>query len=319
MQSWAYTPEPVSVSEVRTDTLRVLGLIGAFALLSADASAYCRRRVTLDPSAECGSTGAPLWWRYRCIGYHVNAKASIEMPLDDAINISQLSFSAWSEATCSDGNPSVLVSHLGTTNSEEIGYSKTGANENIIVFRDGRWPHDDVDNPLALTTFTYDKNTGEIVDADIEINSAEAKLIPEGKPGSDTYELRSILTHEAGHFLGLAHTPVTLATMFARYEPGTSGLSSLEADDMQAICSVYLRDYTRSTGLDGGTTPATAVCDPKASESPPAAPPATENCICNLQHSASNQSASWAIAAFGGLIAIRRRPRHLRLTQRKII
>ena len=55
--------------------------------------------------------------------------------------------------------------------------------------------------------------------------------------------------HEAGHFLGLAHTSVEGATMVLNYEKGTTDLRSLDADDVGGICAVY------GTGDPGACSP----------------------------------------------------------------
>jgi len=52
-------------------------------------------------------------------------------------------------------------------------------------------------------------------------------------------DLDSLLTHEAGHLLGLAHSSDSSATMFPGYEAGTIDLRTLAPDDITAICSVY--------------------------------------------------------------------------------
>jgi hypothetical protein len=53
------------------------------------------------------------------------------------------------------------------------------------------------------------------------------------------YDLLSILTHEAGHMLGLSHSPVSEATMKIDYVPGDKGLRSLHQDDIDGICTAY--------------------------------------------------------------------------------
>ncbi len=251
----------------------------------------------------------------------MNVSASSQVNLADAITVMNSSFNAWSTASCGDGTPSIQVSHLGTTTSTEIGFNKgvssAGAdasgngevkNENIVLFQDKTWPHDDGDDALALTTFTYEKNTGEVFDADIEINSASAKLVLTGKPPSGRYELRSIFTHEAGHFLGLAHTASIGATMFPRYDPGTEGLGTLEADDVAGICSVYLRDFTRVTGTDLATrTAASATCAP-ADYIAPSSTVRTTGCSCDSSPSTySNAAISLGAVCCASLLLRRRR------------
>ena len=84
---------------------------------------------------------------------------------------------------------------------------------------------------------TYDLDTAVIYDADMELNSAEAAFtITETTEG---FDLLSIATHEAGHFLGLSHSPIKEATMFADYIPGTTTLRDLLDDDRAASCDTY--------------------------------------------------------------------------------
>ena len=107
----------------------------------------------------------------------------------------------------------------------------------VIEFDDASWPYDDPVNTLALTTVTYGVRDGEIFEARTEINSFMHVLtIGEPSTGGDAIDLQTVLTHEAGHFLGLAHSPEQTAVMYAFYQPG---LTQLTPDDEEAICSVY--------------------------------------------------------------------------------
>ena len=52
-------------------------------------------------------------------------------------------------------------------------------------------------------------------------------------------DLDSLLTHEAGHLLGLGHTQDRAATMFPGYTRGSTGLRSLGYDDVSGLCAIY--------------------------------------------------------------------------------
>jgi hypothetical protein len=52
-------------------------------------------------------------------------------------------------------------------------------------------------------------------------------------------DLPSVVQHESGHFLGLAHTPVTTATMYAYLSSGETSKRILDPDDVAAICATY--------------------------------------------------------------------------------
>jgi hypothetical protein len=109
------------------------------------------------------------------------------------------------------------------------------AANDYIVFDDSGWPHDDQANTLGLTTVTFGMDDGRIFAAYTEINTAEHEIVAQDPPAG-AYDLQSILTHETGHFFGLAHTPDTTAVMYAYYH---SEAIDLTPDDEDGFCSIY--------------------------------------------------------------------------------
>jgi len=142
----------------------------------------------------------------------------------------------------------------------DVGYNQTGPNQNVIVFRDQKWPHNDTNNTLALTTVTFNPDTGEIFDADMEINTADQHVTLTDPIPPNGYDFASIVTHETGHFLGMAHSGNDHATMYASYTPGSTSLRYLTDDDINGICTIYRPDGQRSV-LAGEVTPG-GQCDP---------------------------------------------------------
>lgn len=147
-------------------------------------------------------------------------------------------FQTWTQLPCPGGGTATLAfSENDDTACNASGYDDKGPNVNIVLFRDDDFPYRDEDNTLAKTTVTYDAKTGAIFDADIEVNSAFNEVTVTDK--RIVYDLESIMAHEIGHFIGIAHTPVEAATMFASYETGQTGLRSLDPDDVAAACAIY--------------------------------------------------------------------------------
>jgi hypothetical protein len=85
----------------------------------------------------------------------------------------------------------------------------------------------------------------------MEINSFQNHFTTTDTLAMVDVDLRSVMTHEAGHFLGLAHTGVPEATMFPNYQNGTLDLRSPKDDDQQAICNAYPPDRTPKGTCDG--------------------------------------------------------------------
>lgn len=222
----------------------------------ARASAFCRTTSngSFVPTAAkpCDDQGDPLFWASSCVGFDVQRSASVQVDLTTARQIVADSFAQWSGVSClstlgetcsgaATGKPNVSAKDLGPIDCGEVEYVTHGPNANVIVFRDGVWPNEGI--ALALTTVTYKINGGEIYDADIEVqsNPAQVKLGVTDPIAADAYDLRSILTHEVGHFLGLAHTqPANAAsTMYERYRAGQTFMRDIAPDDECGICNAY--------------------------------------------------------------------------------
>jgi hypothetical protein len=82
---------------------------------------------------------------------------------------------------------------------------------------------------VALTAYTYDTDTGHMLDADIRIDPS----LFDG-----TINAQQALTHEVGHVLGLDHSAVLSATMYPYVGSGGTP-AELESDDRIAIAAMY--------------------------------------------------------------------------------
>jgi hypothetical protein len=220
-------------------------LVAAALLTSPLAHAYCRTTTCdttmdscpVDPETGCVTSGAPLQWPVQCIGFDLQQNASARVSLADATTVAHRAFGAWQNALCpgTQDHPSLTFFDLGPVACDQHEYNQDQSNANIIMFRDDAWPYTNSANTLALTTVTFNVDDGEIYDADMEVNGT----VPLTTSLPAQYDLQSIMTHEAGHFLGLAHSLDPSATMFAKYTAGETELRTLSADDISAICEVY--------------------------------------------------------------------------------
>jgi hypothetical protein len=94
----------------------------------------------------------------------------------------------------------------------------------------------------------------------MEINTYQQRVTLADPVPADGYDFASIVTHETGHFLGMAHSGDPHATMFAHYQPGSTAMRNLTSDDVLGICTVYRPDGDRT--LSGESTVPQDACDP---------------------------------------------------------
>jgi hypothetical protein len=290
--------------------LAAVAALSSGLLIVDDAAAFCRSTsCTGDCPRDidgCKTEGAVLYWPTLCVGFSLQRDGSAHIPFEDSKRIVQDGFVAWSDIECPDGGyASMAFTQLKDVECHRAEYNQSGANANVIMFQDNRWTYSGVDNTLAKTTVTYDTDTGEIFDADIELNHAYNEFTT----GDDNvvYDLQSITTHEIGHFIGLDHTPDFLATMNAGYEEGTTDLRSVEEDDMMAVCAAYPseRDGVCATKPNGGFS---KYCDGDE-------PAPEEEASCHIgaaagaarRHPGGSSRAAWLGLALGASLLLRRR------------
>lgn len=158
--------------------------------------------------------------------------AGVEAAIDD-------SFAAW--AAIDDAY--VSVEEQTSTLSPAVALD----DENLVFFN-ADWPEGN--DALAITT-TWTDAKGAIVQYDIHINATVAWSTT-GE--ADAFDLQAAITHEVGHVLGLGHSTVEDATMYAKHEAADVHRRVLHADDEEA--ARYLYGEPPASSADTGDAPA---------------------------------------------------------------
>jgi hypothetical protein len=236
------------------------------------AAAYERARVS--------GSGPLLFWASRGHSFQIDARGTKDVSSASAFDAVRTSFATWAAVSCSD----LTFSEVATAATDRrVGYFAGETNRNLILWRQQScpsvvpagdacltaggcsnkydcWDHDS--GAIATTTTTSITTTGEILDGDMEMNDAAFTFTTaDGPPcsgsgpfaGCVAYDVRNTVTHEAGHFLGLAHSVDSSATMYAFAPIGEVSKRSLHPDDIQGICDIYPKG--KPTSVSPGVTP----------------------------------------------------------------
>ncbi len=203
---------------------RVAGLV-LLALLgwAKDAAAYqCKHSED--------SEYLTLHWSERRIEYAVEEGFEAPYP------VVQAAFASWAVEPCTD----LIFLPMGTV--------APGAEVNVVgAIREG-WQEAGYDPvAVAVTSTFYEPATGQLRRARITVNDEDYDFIDltrECGGGEQVYDYGAVLTHEAGHFIGLDHTSVGAGdrndpTMAPTVDPCDREKRTLAPDDVAGLCRIY--------------------------------------------------------------------------------
>lgn len=191
------------------------------------------------------NSGPSLNWPSRAATFKINQALSADLVTQDGINAIRNSFDTWHQVA----GGHFTYTYGGLTQSTAVGYDflHTAENENIVIFQK-EWNHDSL--IIGLTTATYNAQTGEVFDADIELNNRDYTFSTDDN--NVQTDLQNTVTHEAGHFIGFDHTDkpgstlptdcATAATMSRTTKVGEISKRVLAASDKLGFTFVYPSD-----------------------------------------------------------------------------
>ena len=130
----------------------------------------------------------------------------------------------------SQSNASFQFVHAGSANDT----ATTNDGRNVVFFRN-------TTNGSAIASTYSWTNSGRLVDADIIFWDGGFTFFTgsSGCGGSNAAYIEDIAAHEFGHALGLHHSTVTGATMYAGYSTCSMAQRTLESDDIAGVEALY--------------------------------------------------------------------------------
>ncbi len=185
--------------------------------------------------------GKPIHWTEREVPWYLNKSGSEDVPFRSVEAAAIASFKTWEDVSCSD----LTFPYKGVTESDEIGYVIGGNNQNIVRFTPAdEWLHGRGVIGLTTVTFCTERSgficpyVGRVLDTDMELNE-EFYFTVQDLPQYTYFDIQNTITHEAGHVLGLDHTPVQEATMYVSAPEGEITKRTLAQDDIDGLCALY--------------------------------------------------------------------------------
>jgi MYXO-CTERM domain-containing protein len=212
----------------------------------AHGAAFCRTTTEETVSSGCPEIcqleGLPLYWPKRSLSYVLNERGFPGLSEKQVRSILERSFDPWTEVDC-DGEPIALqVTQSPGTTPLQAGPRELEPNDNAIAYIDAAdWQ--DEPRAFAITKIWYNARNGHILGADMLINGHMDPFgvcpEPRGCTDDSVTDLRNVVTHEAGHFFGLAHSDDEQSTMWCDAAPGDIDKRTLAGDDIAGICAIY--------------------------------------------------------------------------------
>lgn len=182
----------------------------------------------LIPSPADAFNTNSKFWPAMPIPYYVNPADAPDFGGGlDALSAVEQACANWSEVLCAD----VSFQFLGAT---DAGWAADG--QNTIFWISEGW---DFGEATAGATL-WITPSGELMEVDLALNAEFFEWKTGGGNGlqDDVIDPVSVLSHELGHWLGLAHSEDQYATMYG-YQLPNAIQSTLDGDDQAGICTLY--------------------------------------------------------------------------------
>ncbi len=213
------------------------------------------------PATEACISGrcAPVVRVAESIGNRAGLTIHDDLPYADFVSAAKRGFATWTSTTVTECSTSYSDT-FGAPYRDKQGRDAIDVNDgiNVVIVLEGNdWTGSS--GTLAVTHSASLASSGAIVDADLEINGNKS-WATDGR--SNAIDIQSVVTHEAGHFLGLGHRTERDSIMYPAIAAG-SVKRVLAAVDSTDVCTLYpgIKGSTGSPCASNAGCSDALVCD----------------------------------------------------------
>lgn len=204
----------------------LLACAASLAIGGRDAGAYELAR---------DSDGRAQHWKGLTVSFRAPAHPPAGLTRDETVAALERAARSWADAASLD------LGIAGVSDGEPGFDPESRDNHSDFFVSEGDWPFHA--NALAVTIVTLDRRDGSILDADIVFDARHRRfaILPDGHGAGGSFDdLESVVAHELGHALGLAHNPAEpRATMFPGSRRGETHKRRLSPDDADGARAIY--------------------------------------------------------------------------------
>jgi hypothetical protein len=164
-------------------------------------------------------------WHVQTVPYYINPENADGIPHIKVIDAIRRAAEAW-RLQAGQGSPEWV--YMGLTDVNTI--IRNGKNEVFFAGDENAW---------GARSYSWWKSTGERIETTLIFNDVKRKFFAPDAPCSNGHYVDHIATHEFGHMLGLSHSPVGNATMYATTTFCSRSWVTLAEDDIDGIQAIY--------------------------------------------------------------------------------
>lgn len=223
-----FSPSGSQLRALKMLAMAAVGVVAALASAEPRTDSTPNQRAVAAPQLKLGETGDATRWHHDSV--EVTLDPSLEDLGPDALDAVRNAFGTWIETEAKLPSIAFNTAKHRKDKAKQDGVNRVLAAPITIPGHE---------NDLAITV-SYVSSSGEILEADMIINTNVEYHADDDHDCSKKYDLRNVVTHESGHFFGLGEDIVDPdGTMYFKTSRCETKKRTLTQPDVVTVASLY--------------------------------------------------------------------------------